>query len=87
VILFHTYHYSFIKSLKTIGGSAAAVMSRHCGENNSVRPLGRSGFKCAERADRSATGNDWTTRERFYWLDAGLCVAFVARYERPGAAI
>ena len=51
-------------------------MSQDWGENGRV-PSGGDGFKRAKRARRTACGNDWTTRKRFYWLGGGLCLDYV----------
>ena len=49
MIISHTHKYIFIKSLKTAGTSVEAALSKHCGENDMVTPLGDYWFNRDEK--------------------------------------
>ena len=49
MIISHTHKYIFIKSLKTAGTSIEAALSKHCGENDMVTPLGDYWFNRDEK--------------------------------------
>jgi hypothetical protein len=51
VIISHTHKYIFIKSLKTAGTSVEAALSKHCGSNDVVTPLGDYWFNRDERGE------------------------------------
>lgn len=49
MIVSHSHKYIFIKSLKTAGTSIEAALSKHCGENDMVTPLGDYWFNRDEK--------------------------------------
>jgi hypothetical protein len=49
LIISHTHKYIFLKSLKTAGTSVEAALSKHCGANDMVTPLGDYWFNRDER--------------------------------------
>jgi hypothetical protein len=51
VIISHTHKYIFIKSRKTAGTSIEVALSKHCGSNDIVTPLGDYWFNRDERGE------------------------------------
>lgn len=51
MIISHTHRYIFIKSLKTAGTSVEAALSKHCGNDDMVTPLGDYWFNRDERGE------------------------------------
>ena len=51
MIISHTHRYIFIKSLKTAGTSIEAALSKHCGNDDMVTPLGDYWFNRDERGE------------------------------------
>jgi hypothetical protein len=51
MIISHTHRYIFIKSEKTAGTSVEAALSKHCGKDDVVTPLGDYWFNRDERGE------------------------------------
>ena len=71
MIISHTHKYIFLKSLKTAGTSVEAALSKHCGANDMVTPLGDYWFNRDERGEwiHSAMNS-----EGFYQHDSAVDV-------------